>query len=72
MRRRHYYLQKKNVQYTNIKKKILVSGKILKIMDWSFNITPGQILCWVLVVFMLYGYHVAVLNILGNWLIHEI
>ena len=59
--RRNYH-QKKGVQYTNIKKKLLISGLILKIMVWLFIKTLGQILCWVLVIFMLDGYTVGILN----------
>ena len=63
MTRRHYHLQKKDVQYINIKKKILVSGRMLRSMVWFFAITSGQILCWVLVMLLCGGYHVAVMYV---------
>ena len=58
-----------NIQYMNIKKKMFVPRRILKTVVWFFTVTSGQILCWVLVVFLLDGYHVAVLNVYGNWII---
>ena len=63
----YYYLQKqKYVEYMNINKNLLVSGKILKSMDWFFTITSGQMLCWVLVKFMLDEYHVGVMHVEVN------
>ena len=35
-----------------------------------FTITPGHFLCWVLVMLLLDRYHVAVMNVQGNWIIH--
>ena len=62
--RRHYHLQKKlYVQYMNIKKKMLVSGTILKTMILFLTITSGQIICWLLLILLLDGYHIAFLHV---------
>ena len=49
-------------KYTNTKKKLLISIRILKIMNLFFTISLGQIICWVLVRLLLYGYHVSIMH----------
>ena len=62
MARMHYHF-KKDVEYINIKKKLLVSRIILKIMFWFYTITSGQTICWVLVMLLLYEYNVAIMYV---------
>ena len=53
---------KKDVQYMNIRKNKLVYRQLLKTVVLFFNITSGQILCWVLVMLLFDGYHSYVLH----------
>ena len=59
---RHYHLQKKCAIH-EYQEKLLVSVIIFKIMVWFFTITSDNILCGLLVMFLLNVHHVAVLNV---------
>ena len=60
MTRERYHLKKKSIH--EYQEKAVGFKNNIKIMDCFFTITSEQIICWVLVILLLYVYHAAVTN----------